>query len=288
MDYSKLSLRIPLEGTFNTRDLGGYPTQDGFEVRYGRMIRTDEISHITEKDKTYLSAVLHVHDVVDLRSQHEQVKHTDQEIPGAVFVSCPLSDDHHNGREPAPHEPFTIPKESISHLVDYIYRLSPIGDITEAMETSYREFVKEPVAIEHLRLFFRLLLANKTGSVLFHCADGKDRTGVAAALFLSALHVSREAIFYDYLKTNDYVQERIAERERYLREECHVTNETVIHSLLYIAGTHPKWLGAAFEEIDTSFGGVEAYLRNQLLLTEEDREELRRGYLEKSQTGEER
>ena len=57
-DINKLSLRIPLEGTINTRDLGGFETSDKRHIKYKRIIRTDNLSRLTPKDISYFHNVL--------------------------------------------------------------------------------------------------------------------------------------------------------------------------------------------------------------------------------------
>jgi protein-tyrosine phosphatase len=280
-DYSAFGLRIPLEGTINTRDLGGYPTRDGSSVKYGRAIRTDNLSHITEKDAAYLSNVLHAHYIVDFRGENELPGREDKPVSGAEYVFCPVEEALEKKYTPHPHEEFIIDKPNIASLVNYIYLISPDGDVTYAMENSYRGFVGEEWGKRHYRIFFDLLLRNETGSLLFHCADGKDRAGVGAALFLSALGVPRDAVLYDYLKTNDYTDEKAKNREKYLREECHITNEKAIRSVMMLAGTRRNWIEAAFFEMERQYGSVESYLKEGLGLSDPDLAKLRKEYTER-------
>ena len=63
--------KIPLEGCFNFRDLGGYPTRDGAHVRWRRMFRADGLQSLTEEDVQHLRDELHLQDIIDLRSTAE-------------------------------------------------------------------------------------------------------------------------------------------------------------------------------------------------------------------------
>ncbi|YAB13320.1 tyrosine-protein phosphatase [Lactiplantibacillus plantarum] len=69
---------------------------------------------------------------------------------------------------------------------------------------TYAQMVTDSHAVKVWQNLFATLLTNDQPdqSVLFHCAAGKDRTGVAGALIMTALDVSRETIMQDYLLTN--------------------------------------------------------------------------------------
>ncbi|MFA6830584.1 MAG: tyrosine-protein phosphatase, partial [Bacilli bacterium] len=90
MNYlQELSKRIPMEGTINTRDLGGYCGYEGRTIKYGKIIRTDNLSRITEKDIAYFQNVLKASYDIDLRSASEIKGKADLPIPGCEFVHCP-------------------------------------------------------------------------------------------------------------------------------------------------------------------------------------------------------
>lgn len=52
-------------------------------------------------------------------------------------------------------------------------------------------------------------MANSKGGVLFHCQEGKDRTGLIAAIILLLAEVSDIDIFADYEISNVYLYEMI-------------------------------------------------------------------------------
>jgi protein-tyrosine phosphatase len=269
-----------MEGTINTRDLGGYPTTDGHHVRYGRLIRTDNLSHITQKDTLYFQNVLKARFDVDFRSLNEIAGKEDKPIPGCEKVLCPVVEDRVDNRTSHPHEEFIVDRPNVKNLIEFIFRIAPDGDVTYAMENSYRAFVGEPFGYQHYARFLQLALANKEGSILFHCADGKDRAGVGAFLLLSALGVSREDCLKDYLRTNEYTGKKAESREAYLRNDCHITNEKVIQSVKMLAGVRLNWISAALSEIDNRYGGMDSYVANQLKLSANDLKLLRDNYLE--------
>ncbi len=109
--------------------------------------------------------------------------------------------------------------------------------------------------------------------LLFHCAVGKDRTGFAAALVLAALDVPREAIFEDYLLTNQLLRrDSISPRSELLKR-----SPELFHVLL---SAREDYLQASFDAIDELFGGVEGYLAEGLGLDAADVSRLRSNLLE--------
>jgi len=275
----QLAERIPLEGTINTRDLGGYRAAENRIIRHRRVIRTDNLSHLTPKDIVYCQKVLDAHFDIDLRSKSEIAGQQDKAIPGCQLILCPITDDLNNGTPAHPHEEFIVDRPNVQGIIDYLFTIDPHGDALTAMEKSYRDFIRTPFGIEHYRIFLHVLLQNRNGCVLFHCADGKDRAGVAAALFLSALGVSRADVISDYLATNCYTQKKADAVEQYLRNDAHLKDETVIASVKAIAGVRTNWIEAALNEIDTRFGGMDAYLTGPMALSASDLISLRDNYL---------
>ena len=275
----ELGKRIPLDGTINTRDLGGYSTLNGHTVQFKRLIRTDALYRISEKDKAFFHDVLKAKYDVDFRGPDEVKDLPDKEIEGCKIVLLPVQSDLNQELPLHPHEPFIIDRPDVKGTVEYLFRVSPDGDVTHTFEKNYESFL-HPFGQKHYSKFLHLCKDNKEGSVLFHCADGKDRAGTAAALLLEALGVPRETILEDYLKTNEYTKKKAEERERYLREDCHITNEKVIASIKMIAGVRQNWLEAIFKILDSYPGGSKAYYNDKLNFTEKDIEELRANYLD--------
>lgn len=281
MNINELGKRIVLEGTINTRSLGGYETKEGKRIKEGRIYRSDALCHITPNDQAYLRDVMNLRVDIDLRGKDEIKRSPDLPIEGCHYLHCPV-EDNLNKTLPKlyPHPDYDIPDSAVKGTVEYLFRLDPKGDATYAFERIYRNFVSLPFAQEHYSLLLRTLLNNKEGAALFHCADGKDRCGTGVALFLSLLGVDREVIIEDYLKTNANTKAKADKRERYLREVCHMKDETVINSVRIVAGVRENFLRAAFDEIDTNFGGIDSYIHNQLGFTDEMIQEMKDNYLE--------
>lgn len=151
---------LRLCGTHNTRDLGGYETEDAERTRYGVIFRSDSTHKSGDTDVKVLQA-RGVTDVIDLRSPRSVEKYGDK------FINLE-GVNYHN-----------------------LYFPLPSGDLGPAyaeMLTANKDIVPEIFEV----------LVNAKGAVLIHCQIGKDRTGVACALILGALGCTREEILRDY------------------------------------------------------------------------------------------
>lgn len=166
--------RVALEGSFNFRDLGGYPTVDGAQTRPGRLYRSDGLQQLTGDDVAELRR-RGLATIVDLRTEEELARW---------------------GRGPLEAEPIRWEHLSIITNADGEAVAAPATDDLAARYLWYLQ-VGGPAVIRALRI----LADPEGGPAVFHCAAGKDRTGVLAALILSAVGVERAAVVADYTDT---------------------------------------------------------------------------------------
>lgn len=277
MKITELSKRIPLEGTINTRDLGGYKTKDGRTIKFKRIIRTDKLCSITDKDIDFLVKNYNPSLDIDLRKEVEAAYHPDLPIPNCQYVDIGMTDD--SDRKENPHPEYHTGDADIDRLIHYLYVLDPNGDATYSMEVGYRRYINTEFSQNAIKQVLKLFINNKKGAILYHCSDGKDRAGMLTLILLSALGVSKEDCLFDYLKTNENTKGKRDYRENYLRNVAKLDNEVLLNSILMVAGVRENWFNAAYDEIQ-KFGGIEKYLIEQVGLTKEDLIELRDNYLE--------
>ncbi len=166
---------IALSGCLNFRDVGGYPTADGRQVRWRQVFRSDALHHLTVKDVARLRDEIRLGTIIDLRSTGE----LESEGRGAlgseamVFHHLPFFDGN-TSRSAAP-------------------PMMKLADLYVMMA----EFAKTPIGA------VLNLLADCDFPAVYHCAAGKDRTGVLSAILLSLLGVPDEVIVADYAVTKD-------------------------------------------------------------------------------------
>jgi protein-tyrosine phosphatase len=189
---------IRLEGCFNFRDVGGYPTAGGRRVRWRRVFRSDGLHALTAADVRALREEVALAQVIDLRSPSE-LRSEGRGLLGeepVEFHHVPLFDGDAAAATPRPAEPEGPP--AAMTLADRYVLLA--------------DFAADRIA--------RVLatLAAAPGPAVFHCAAGKDRTGVVSAILLGLLGVPDEVIVADYVATReslDAIVDRLMSLEGY-------------------------------------------------------------------------
>ena len=166
--------RYILNGTLNTRDLGGYPTASGKYTSYGKFLRSDGPCELSKQDLDMLYD-MGITSIIDLRSAGEV------ERKPSSFSSDSRFNYHHK------------------HLNDKLRELNGEEDIPDG----YFGMIDEN---ETMRDIMKIIAGAPDG-VLFHCAAGKDRTGCTAALLLDLAGVARVDIVADYQVTETYIRE---------------------------------------------------------------------------------
>jgi protein-tyrosine phosphatase len=123
-------------------------------------------------------------------------------------------------------------------------------------------------------MFDQLLSLESDKALMFHCTAGKDRTGVGAALILYALDVNEETIMSDYELTNEF---RKALNEQTVK--MMTTQGLPEGSARSMMAANPEYLKSAFASIASKFGSVDKFLENEIGLTQDKKEELKRKFL---------
>jgi protein-tyrosine phosphatase len=220
---------LNLAGATNFRDLGGYQGRDGRIVRWRRLFRSDHLAGLSASDRAEL-ARLGLRRSFDFRGVTERAV-TAYDLPGVSQHSLPI-------------EPTVV--QSLAALRDAGRRITPEHAV-DAMRETYLGFVRHGG-----QRFGTLLrhLADDDAPAVFHCTAGKDRTGFAAALLLSALGVSREAIMDDFLLTNAL----------YRREPGASHTDLPQDVLEVLWRVQAGFLEAALQALEREHGGVEGYL----------------------------
>jgi len=236
-----------LQGASNFRDVGGYLTLSGQRIRRGQVFRSDHLAGLTAADLAQLQQIGVTHSL-DFRGVAECAA-TPYAIAGVDRVALTI-------------EPSVIAK--MQALV--AQGIEPSTEETvELMRGTYRDFVNHNAAT--YGRFLQHLLAHPTPQV-FHCTAGKDRTGFAAALLMSALGVDRATIEHDYLLTNQLY-----------RRDPNMEGKGPPHVMQVLWQVQPAFLHAAFEAVDQQ-GGMHDYLHGPIGLRPQDMAELQDRLLE--------
>ncbi len=301
---------IGLEGVSNARQLGGYATEDGHRVKDGVLLRTGTLSGATEGDIEKLVDEYDLGYIVDFRTSAEIAAAPDPEIDGVENVWCSVmeeipapegdeaTDDGSEGDEGAENAASSDGEvgqsdesaegdDSAAALAgavassdgaDAIAMLVAYADAAD-LEDMYVDMVQSEHAQQGYRAFFDVLLGNEDGkAVLWHCTGGKDRAGLAAVLLLSALGVDRETALNDFALTNEFVADQIDQMTA--AAEAAGYDEEQAEAVATLTGVNRDYMAKALDLIDDEFGGMDAYLHNQIGLTDDEIAQLQEMYLE--------
>lgn len=252
------------EGLNNARDLGGYVTADGqYQIKSGLLFRTAKLADCTEGDVALLAS-MGVKKVIDLRMLTERLSKPDKTIPGAENIVISTQ---------------TIPNIFAITGEDWLMMLSAIksGVMDTYMTGMYRQLISDPVAIYGTQKFFKQLIAANGDPVLWHCTSGKDRTGIEAYLLMCALGVSEDVARAEYLNTNVFMAEKA--QANYDKAYKYTHSKWIATEFYKYEGVSESWLDVALT-VMARYGGVDAYLRDVIKLTDDDFAALRAIYLE--------
>ena len=243
---------LTFDGIANARDLGGTPTTDGRRVKPGRLLRGAALDLASDADIARLENELHLRHVIDLRDRGECRERPNRPVPGA--------ETHNFGVLPEP--PTKAPS------------MDTVPDFPALFKRIYGKLAVNEVTVAAYTNMFQVLLGCEEGAVYFHCAQGKDRTGIAALLILTALGVDEETAKEDYFLSNIGLKDAMADPASM---GVRPWPEEVIRQLFTV---FPESLNAYLDGVRETCGSLEGYLRRRIGLTDADFARLRALYLE--------
>ena len=251
------------EGLDNFRDFGGYAVGDGRRVKRGRLYRSAHHGRATDADLVALRD-LGLAALVDLRRPEERQRDPGRRWDGfaATVVDNDLSESPADSYE----DHLRTSDLSVRGLRGYL--------------VNYYE--QAPFKARHIDLYARYFktLAESDGPVLIHCAAGKDRTGILAALTHHVLGVSYADSLKDYLLTNDpaRIERRLPMYAQHVADT--IGRRPSDDFLRATLGVEALYLDTAFAAIAAKHGAVDAYLEEALGVDATMRAEIRRRLLE--------
>jgi len=235
---------ITLEGGLNFRDIGGYRAGDS-SVCWGRVYRAGVLSYFTDADHPTLGN-LQIRAICDLRRAEERMREPTQ-WPNSTAEALAWEDGLNMP---------TIRGFAAS-------RPKTAAGMRESMLDLYRAL--PTWMAPRIRGFFECI-ANEQLPLVIHCAAGKDRTGVAVAVLLSALGVDEDTILEDYLLTNtvtNFEQFIAARKDSHLgladKHEPLLAMPQAMRDVLFRADA--EYLHTSLEQIRKEFGDLPTYLK---------------------------
>lgn len=257
----------------NARELGGYQTKDGKTVRRGVLIRTGVLTDASAEEINSLIQDYHLSAIIDMRASYELAEEPEPQFDGIAQYNFRIMDEQMMaGRAAAVSDILTDPN------VDPIKRMMSILEAGVISDQMYVEFLQGETGKAGFRDFFRVLLETPEGNaVLWHCTNGKDRTGVAAMLLLGVLNVDEETIMADFMLTNEFFEAEISGMRKQL--ESFIQDKALLEELLVInRGVYAPYMQNAIDYIKSNYGDIPGYVKSELGLTDDDIAKLQRLY----------
>ena len=225
---------IGLEAVHNFRDLGGYPTADGRTTKWRTLFRSDGLYRLRGADDMSRVMQLGLKSVIDLRTEREQREQ-------GIF---PIDD-------------IEVAFHHLS-IVDVTWsdtETPEFDDEVEFLVWGYRDMLE--IGSSRFADAMHVLAQTESLPAVFHCAAGKDRTGVLAALLLSSLGVEDAHICADYGLTQDAMRRSIAWSKVH-RPELAERYATIPKAYL---AADPRAMQIILTELAQQHGSVRNYVR---------------------------
>lgn len=256
------SREIEVAGLNNLRDLGGLKTADGRTVKTGLIFRSEQWYGLPEASVKVAQANLQLRSVWDFRSHGEQVRHPDPHLIGAENYWLNVLADTEQ----------TLVFDFVQILENPVLMQQHLGNggAEQMMLALYRDLVASPTAQQVYAHWLNSLCSTEQYPALFHCTAGKDRTGWAAVLLLSALGVPHESILRDYLASHD----KIIVKYQPLINRCVAAggDVAIFHAIF---GVQAQYLKAAMHEVKKQAGTMARYLTEVLQISAEQQQKLK-------------
>ena len=250
--------RLPLEGTVNSRDLGGYETADGHRVKWGNIFRSDHLARLTDSDISFLQN-MKIQSVCDFRTRTE-VRNRPDRYPT----------DNRDAY-------FHLPVNHLKYEPTLLFEKLKSGDASwltpDFLIAGYLLNIDQfgPAWGQ----VFKLMADPAHLPVLFHCTGGKDRAGTCAALILLALGVPEDTVIYDYGLSNIYIADVVNQ----IYAQFNIDAEYREKISPYFSA--PQYcIEAMISHLNEKYGSVVTYLKSKAGVTAEMLQEIKAQLLE--------
>ncbi|MEN2399102.1 tyrosine-protein phosphatase [Flavobacterium sp. MC2016-06] len=228
---------VPVKGALNFRDVGGYKTNDGKQVLWDKVYRSAAINKLTDEDVALLDKK-GIHTIVDFRGVAEAAAAPDRLPKNSDYTLSPAGSDS----LPNPAQMVKFLKEG--NFLEKFYGV-------DAVKYSGDRF--RP-------LFIKLLTLDKKEAIMYHCTGGRDRTGMATALFLYILNVPQETIEADYVASNIYLRKMNKGMMAPLAKMSGLTEEQVEKEM----ALRPELIRSFFDGLKKQYGSIENFLQQEI------------------------
>lgn len=263
---------LGMEKLGNARQLGGYITSDGRQIKKNVLLRSGKLAGGTEADLQKLHEVYNVTEIIDMRTTDEIASAPDPEVEGAKNIRVRILDESGNDSTTAMTGIYSQNSDNPAASLIEMYRAGVLSD------DMYTSMFDNESSLKGYREFIDKLLAHEDGALLWHCTGGKDRAGTAAVIILSLLGVDKETILDDFALTNKFNEQSI----EYMKSKAAelTDNKTEIDGVGTLTGVSRELMEKVFDRAESENGSMIEFLKVKLNITDDEIEILRNKYLE--------
>lgn len=258
--------RQKLSGIPYIRDLGDTKGKNGLRIKRGLIFRSPYLFKAKNKDLIVLRDSYQVKNVIDFRTPEECEVFPDKQIEGSSYYNFPVLSNEDNP---------PVTKAVRRELLNTIYKSK--GGAKQYLINHYRLMISSDYSIEFFKKYFNCLLSND-GAFLFHCTQGKDRTGIANMLLLLALGFDKETAIYEYLMYNKLM--RLKNNFLIFIAYTSFFNFKKAKAFKYLLTADKNFIEASFDELFSKYGDISTYFKDALDLDEHKISLLREKFLE--------
>ena len=247
-------------------DLGNIKTTNEVKIKKGKLYRASALTNLNKKSICQIESRLALNTIIDFRSNSEVNYKNDVMIPNTKYYHVtPLNDDDNP----------VVNKKSRMRILKDLYKKE--GGTKKHLMDIYRKLVSSNLATESYSKMLRELIDNPSDSYLWHCTQGKDRTGMFSAIILLALGVDTEDIIKDYIHYNKHCA--LKNGLIFIAMTIFTLNIKMAKGLHNLLVAKRVYIEAAFDEMNKVYGNTHNFLEKAMRLSNDDIIKLRKVYV---------
>jgi len=239
---------VEIPSVENLRDLGGYPAADGRVVRWGRFFRGAALQRMSPMERRVLDG-MGVAQVFDLRTEDEAAAAPDVLPEGAAYRATPAFADRGDAGR--------LLQMDLTSRIQSVRTRADAEPVRRMFHGIYAELPFANLAYRAVLDALDIPDGERSLPMLVHCTAGKDRTGVACALILLALGVSRQVVLEDYMLSKPYREESNRRLLAYFAGLG--ASEAALELAAEMVSVTPSLLNRALDAIGARYPDVNAF-----------------------------
>lgn len=275
LSYTPKDRIIQFEGIENARELGGLVMQDGRSIRWGKLVRSGNLSLASDQDVAMLKDRFQLSDVYDFRFDAEAEANPDRPMDGVTVTRLSTLPEAFVAGFSAGRTDTT--KMQSANMLEALAKYAFLPQAQEMAEKLYPAIVMDTLSQRRYGAFLKGVLKAE-GGVLWHCSQGKDRAGWGTAFVLAALGADRKTIMEDFSLSNqsyasvvEVLSERITQQGG---------GEGELAFIRAMVGVSVENFERTLDLIDAKYGSLEAYLEKALDFSAQEQAALQSKLLE--------